>query len=115
MSLPLPADYYEMLGVNKNATQDEIRSAFRKMALKYHPDRNPGNKEAEKSFKQISAAYEILSDEDKRRRYDHGESVTANGMSAFDPMRDLFDMFRKAFDDGGGKKNSKMFFKKKPK
>lgn len=63
-------DYYAILGVNKTATGEEIKKAFRKLAVKYHPDRNPGDKKAEESFKEISEAYEILSDPDKRQKYD---------------------------------------------
>lgn len=63
-------DFYGILGVNKTATTDEIKKAFRKLAVKYHPDRNPGNKEAEERFKEISEAYEVLSDTDKRKKYD---------------------------------------------
>ena len=63
-------DYYEVLGVSKTASDDEIKSAYRKLAKKYHPDLNPNNKEAEKSFKDVNEAYSILSDKDKRQRYD---------------------------------------------
>ena len=63
-------DLYAVLGVSKDASQDEIKSAYRKLAMKYHPDRNPGNKEAEEKFKNISAAYDVLGDETKRRSYD---------------------------------------------
>ena len=66
------SDYYEILGVSKNATQDEIKKAYRTLAFKYHPDRNPDNPEAEEKFKQISAAYDTLGDEGKRRDYDLG-------------------------------------------
>ncbi len=63
-------DYYKVLGVNRDATQDEIKKAFRKLAVKYHPDKNPGNKEAEAKFKEITEAHEVLGDPEKRRRYD---------------------------------------------
>ena len=63
-------DYYEVLGVSRNASDDEIKKAFRKLAVKYHPDKNPGDKEAEEKFKEISEAHEVLSDKQKRARYD---------------------------------------------
>ncbi len=63
-------DYYQILGVNKSATPEEIKKAFRKLAVKYHPDRNPGDKSAEEKFKEISEAYEVLFDSDKRKKYD---------------------------------------------
>jgi curved DNA-binding protein len=63
-------DYYKILGVERNATEAEVKSAFRKLALKYHPDRNPGNKQSEEKFKEINEAYEVLSDPEKRARYE---------------------------------------------
>ena len=63
-------DYYEVLGVDKSASADEIKKAYRKSAMKYHPDRNPGDKTAEEKFKELGEAYEVLSDEQKRARYD---------------------------------------------
>jgi len=70
-------DYYKILGVDRKASEEEIKKAFRKLAMKYHPDRNPGDKKAEETFKDINEAYEVLSDPEKRRRYDQlGESYT---------------------------------------
>ena len=63
-------DYYEVLGVEKNASEAEIKKAYRKLAMKYHPDQNPGDKTAEEKFKEVNEAYEILSDADKKARYD---------------------------------------------
>ena len=72
------SNYYETLGVSKNATADEIKKAYRTLAFKYHPDRNPGDKAAEEKFKQITAAYDVLGDETKRRNYDLGGFETNN-------------------------------------
>ena len=84
-------DYYEVLGVAKTATNDEIKKAYRKLAMQYHPDRNPGNKEAEDKFKEATEAYEILSDEKKRAQYDqfgfqgvHSDFADAYGRGGFD-------------------------------
>jgi molecular chaperone DnaJ len=79
-------DYYEVLGVGRDATEQEIKSAYRKLAIKYHPDKNPGSKEAEEKFKEAAEAYSVLSDSEKRARYDHfGHSGMQGGFSGFDP------------------------------
>ncbi|MDE5877448.1 MAG: molecular chaperone DnaJ [Muribaculaceae bacterium] len=106
-------DYYEVLGVSKTATPDEIKKAYRKMAVKYHPDKNPGDKEAEEKFKEAAEAYDVLSDADKRAKYDKfghamgpqgfgggGGGFHAGGMS----MEDIFSQFGDIFGGhfGGG-------------
>lgn len=98
-------DYYEVLGVDKGAKADEIKKAYRKQALKYHPDRNPGDKEAEEKFKEAAEAYEVLSDADKRQRYDQfghaGLGGAAGGGAHFNNMEDIFSHFGDIFSDFG--------------
>ncbi len=79
-------DYYEVLGVSKNASDDEIKKAYRKLAIKYHPDKNPGNKEAEAKFKEVSEAHEVLSDKQKRARYDQFGHAGVNGGAGGNPF-----------------------------
>jgi len=94
-------DYYEVLGINKGASADDIKRAYRRMAMKYHPDKNPGDKEAEGKFKECAEAYEVLSDTQKRKRYDQfGHSgLDGAGMHDFSRMNveDIFSVF--GFDD----------------
>jgi molecular chaperone DnaJ len=94
-------DLYKILGVDKNATQSEIKKAYRKLARKYHPDANPGNKEAEAKFKEISAAYEILSDPQKRKQYDAGPQFFSSGQAYGGPGFDT-SIFEEAFRRGFG-------------
>lgn len=95
-------DYYQILGVSKNATTDEIKKAYRNLAFKYHPDRNPGDKAAEEKFKQISAAYDVLGDEAKRRNYDLGgysESAYSNANSNAQYQRQYQYTYQNPFGD----------------
>lgn len=104
-------DYYDVLGVSKSASQDEIKKAYRKMAIKYHPDKNPDDKEAETKFKEAAEAYEILGDAQKRQKYDQfGHQAFGAGSGGFGgqgmSMDDIFshfgDIFGGAFGGGGG-------------
>jgi len=100
-------DYYEVLGVSKGATKEEIKKAYRKQALKYHPDKNPGDKKAEDNFKEAATAYEILSNDEKRTRYDRfgheGVGGAGNGFGgAGMTMEDIFSSFGDIFGDAFG-------------
>lgn len=95
-------DYYKQLGVSKSATPDEIKKAYRKLAMKYHPDKNPGDAAAEKKFKEFSEAYQILSDSDKRRNYDqmgHSEFQNSGGGQSNFNNSDIFSNFGDIFGD----------------
>src|SRR6187431_206319 len=98
-------DYYEILGVNKSSSGDEIKKAYRKVAIQFHPDKNPDNKEAEEKFKEAAEAYEVLSDADKRAKYDRfGHSAFAPGSGGFSGstnvnMEDIFSQFGDIFGD----------------
>ena len=79
-------DYYEVLGIQKGASDDEIKKAFRKLAVKYHPDKNPGDKAAEEKFKEINEAYSVLSDKTKRQRYDQFGHAGVGGAGCGNPF-----------------------------
>lgn len=99
-------DYYEVLGVDKNATDQQIKTAYKKLAIKYHPDRNPGNKEAEEKFKEAAEAYDVLHDPEKRQRYDQFGPDGVNGMGGFSSgqgfdINDIFSAFGDIFNGSG--------------
>ena len=101
-------DYYEVLGVAKTATEDEIKKAYRQIAIKYHPDRNPGDKEAEEKFKEAAEAYNVLHDPQKRQQYDQFGFNGPMGGGGFDGfggtsmnMDDIFSMFGDIFGGRG--------------
>ena len=96
-----PRDFYEVLGVGREASDEELKRAYRKMALKCHPDRNPGDKQAEESFKEASTAYQVLSDPERRARYDRFGAAAFDGMAAggFDFSAGFEDIFSGIFSD----------------
>lgn len=105
-------DYYEVLGLKKGASEDEIKKAFKSMARKYHPDLHPDDKEAAEKFKEINEAYEVLSDSEKRARYDqfghagvdpnYGGGAGAGGFGGFGGFGDVGDIFDSIFGGGFG-------------
>lgn len=106
-------DYYEIFGVEKSASADEIKKAYRKLAMKYHPDRNPDNKEAEDKFKEATEAYEVLSDQAKRQKYDQlgHAGMGAGDYGQYSDFGDIFenfgDIFEGIFGQGGGQRRAR--------
>lgn len=94
-------DYYEILGVSRNVSEDELKSAYRKLALKFHPDRNPNDKDAEEKFKEAAEAYEVLRDREKRSLYDQfgHAGLEGSGFSGFGGFEDIFSSFGDIFED----------------
>ena len=88
--------FYDLLGVSKDAPENEIKKAYRKLAMKYHPDKNPGDREAEKKFKEVSQAYAVLSDPEKRKNYDRYGTADFSGMP-----EDIFSSFSDIFQGLG--------------
>src|SRR5690625_2658936 len=103
-------DYYEILGVSKSASAEEIKKAYRKKAIQYHPDKNPDDKEAEEKFKEAAEAYEVLSDPEKRQRYDQFGHAGVGGAGGFGGggmnMEDIFSHFGDIF--GGDRKSTRL-------
>ena len=97
-------DYYEVLGVPRGAPEDEVKRAYRKLAVKFHPDKNPDDPQAEEKFKELGEAYDVLIDADKRAAYDrYGHAAFAHGGTGFGGgFHDPFDIFREVFGGGGG-------------
>jgi molecular chaperone DnaJ len=96
-------DYYEVLAVSRTATDEEVKRAYRKLAVKYHPDKNPDDPHAEEKFKELAEAYDVLMDADKRAAYDRfGHAAFSQGMGRGGGFHDPFDIFREVFGGGGG-------------
>ena len=99
----MPKDYYQILGVGRDASDAEIKNSYKKLAFEYHPDRNPGDSGAEERFKEINEAYQVLNDRDKRARYDSFGHMSGDGMGGFSGFGDLFgDLFNDVFSGGAG-------------
>ena len=95
-------DFYFFFGIDRNSSPDEIKKAYRKLAIKYHPDKNPGDEKAEEKFKEISNAFEVLKDEEKRQKYDQFGHDAFQGGGGFSRGVDPFDLFKDVFGGGGG-------------
>src|SRR5204863_9377276 len=96
-------DYYEVLAVDRNATGEEVKRAYRKLAVKFHPDKNPEDPQAEEKFKELGEAYDVLIDADKRAAYDRfGHAAFAQGGAAARGFHDPFDIFREVFGGAAG-------------
>lgn len=106
MPVPTKRDYYEILGVSRSASAEDIKRSYRKLAVKFHPDKNPGDHEAEERFKELGEAYDVLMDADKRAAYDrYGHAAFAQGGGGFGGgggVHDPFDLFREVFGAAGG-------------
>jgi molecular chaperone DnaJ len=104
-------DYYEVLSLSRSATEEEVKRAYRKLAVKYHPDKNPGDPHAEEKFKELGEAYDVLMDGDKRAAYDRfGHAAFTQGMGRGGGFHDPFDIFREVFGGGGGSGIFETFF-----
>ncbi len=96
-------DYYEVLGIDRGASDEEVKRAYRKLAVKFHPDKNPGDAQAEEKFKELGEAYDVLMDPDKRAAYNRfGHAAFAQGAAGRGGFHDPFDIFREVFGGGGG-------------